>query len=81
MRWFRKRQPRTYGPYPCPRCGSEHMRGHASTEAQGLTCINCGWVRYLDPVTYQLWDVMDQPPGTTAHRPPPPSPYHKQTRG
>ena len=67
MRLFRKRKPRAYGPYPCPRCGSEHMRGHASNEAQGLTCMNCGWIRYADYWTGELWDASPrrQPPRTT----------------
>lgn len=48
-------------PYPCPRCGSGRMRGHASNEPQGLTCQDCGWVRYFDPYTRKLHSAIRQP--------------------
>lgn len=53
-------------PYPCPRCGSSDLRGHASTERMGLTCNVCGWIRYTDLNTHILWDALTQPPWTTA---------------
>src|SRR5262245_28209357 len=66
--WKHLRQPRDKiydGPGPCPRCGSTNLRGHSSTQAAGVTCNRCGWIRYADPDTHTLSDAMAQPPWTT----------------
>jgi len=52
--------------YPCPRCGSTNLRGHANNQPMGLTCNVCGWIRYTDPETHTLHDALTQPPWTTA---------------